>query len=79
MLGTVKYFDAKRGYGFIRSLGIDKDIFVHYSEIKLRGRKELLPGQEVSFRLVENDKGPQAEAVRIIADDDLDQTEEDGQ
>lgn len=66
MLGTVKYFDEKHGFGFIQSLGFEKDIFVHYSQIKLKGRKVLQPGQEVSFRLVEGEKGPQAEAVRVI-------------
>jgi cold shock protein len=65
MLGTVKFFDAKRGYGFIQCLGVEKDIFVHYSQIKVRGRKELEIGQEVSFRLVDGDRGPQAEAVHV--------------
>jgi len=68
MLGTVKFFDEKHGFGFIRCLGIEQDIFVHYSEIKVKGRKVLRPGQEVSFRLVEGDKGPAAEAVRILED-----------
>ncbi len=68
MLGKVKFFDDKHGYGFIESLGFDKDIFVHYSEIKVKGRKVLKPGQEVSFRLVQGEKGPQAEAVRPIDD-----------
>ncbi len=66
MLGTVKFFNEKHGYGFITSLGIEKDIFVHYSQIKGKGHKILKTGQEVSFRLVETDRGPQAEAVHII-------------
>ncbi|MDP2360218.1 MAG: cold shock domain-containing protein [bacterium] len=66
MLGTVKYFDEKHGFGFITCLGIDQDIFVHYSQIKAKGRKVLRPGQEVSFRLVEGEKGPAAEAVRVM-------------
>ena len=68
MLGTVKFFDEKHGFGFITSLGFDEDIFVHYSEIKSRGRKTLQPGQEVSFRLAQGEKGPQAENVRVIED-----------
>jgi CspA family cold shock protein len=68
MLGTVKYFDEKHGFGFITCLGVEQDIFVHYTQIKARGRKVLRPGQEVSFILVEGEKGPAAEAVRVIED-----------
>ncbi len=66
MLGTVKRFDDKHGYGFISCLGIEQDIFVHYSQIKVKGRKALRPGQEVSFTLVQGDRGPQAENVRVL-------------
>ena len=66
MLGTVKRFDDKHGYGFISCLGIDEDIFVHYSQVKVRGRKVLHAGQEVSFTLVRGERGPQAENVRVI-------------
>lgn len=68
MLGTVKFFDEKHGFGFISCLGIPQDIFVHYSQIKGKGRKVLRPGQEVSFILVEGEKGPSAEAVRVMED-----------
>jgi CspA family cold shock protein len=68
MLGTVRFFDEKHGYGFITSLGIEQDIFDHYSQIKLKGRKVLKPGQEVSFILVEGEKGPAAESVRVMED-----------
>jgi cold shock protein len=68
MLGTVKFFDEKHGYGFITSLGFAEDIFVHYTEIKGRGRRTLKPGQDVSFRIVQGEKGPQAENVRVIED-----------
>jgi len=70
MLGTVKFFDEKHGFGFITSLGIEGDIFVHYTEIRARGRKTLRPGQEVSFRLARGEQGPQAENVRVIEDAD---------
>jgi cold shock protein len=70
MLGTVKNFDEKRGFGFISSLGHKKDIFVHYSQIKRRGMKILKAGDEVSFRLVQGDTGPVAESVRLLDSDD---------
>jgi CspA family cold shock protein len=68
MLGTVRFFDEKHGYGFITCLGMEQDIFVHYSQIKLKGRKVLKPGQDVSFILVEGEKGPSAESVRLTED-----------
>jgi CspA family cold shock protein len=70
MLGTVRFFDEKHGYGFITCLGMEQDIFVHYSQIKLKGRKVLKPGQDVSFILVEGEKGPSAESVRLTEDPD---------
>lgn len=60
--GTVKWFDAKKGYGFIESEE-GEDIFVHYSAISEEGFKTLEDGQEVEFEIVEGDKGPQAENV----------------
>lgn len=59
MNGTVKWFNAEKGYGFI----VDEegnDIFAHYSAIQGDGYKTLEPGQEVSFNVVEGDRGPQA-------------------
>ncbi|MBM7625089.1 cold shock domain-containing protein [Sporohalobacter salinus] len=60
--GTVKWFDAKKGYGFIESEE-GEDIFVHYSAIEEEGFKTLEDGQDVEFEIVEGDKGPQAENV----------------
>ena len=68
MLGTVKFFDERHGYGFITTLGSDVDIFVHFSQIRAKGRKVLVPGQEVSFRLVDGEKGHTAEGVTVIDD-----------
>ncbi len=68
MLGTVKFFDERHGYGFISSLGMEKDIFVHFSQIRGKGHRVLKPGQDVSFRLVEGEKGPTAEGVTVIDD-----------
>ena len=60
--GTVKWFDNKKGYGFIkREEG--EDIFVHYSAIKGDGFKSLNQDEKVSFELVEGPKGPQASNV----------------
>ncbi|GAB3211638.1 cold-shock protein [Nocardia tengchongensis] len=61
--GTVKWFNAEKGYGFIaREDG--PDVFVHYSEIEGNGYKQLEEGQSVSFEITEGKKGPQAAAVR---------------
>ncbi|UGT40435.1 cold shock domain-containing protein [Nocardia yamanashiensis] len=61
--GTVKWFNAEKGYGFIaREDG--PDVFVHYSEIEGNGYRQLEEGQSVSFEITEGKKGPQAAAVR---------------
>lgn len=60
--GKVKWFDAKKGYGFIEKEDGD-DVFVHYSAIKADGFKTLEDGQEVEFEIVEGDRGPQAANV----------------
>ena len=58
--GTVKWFDNKKGYGFIATEE-GKDVFVHYSAIKLDKKfKSLREGTEVEFDLVEREKGLQA-------------------
>ena len=59
MTGTVKWFNAEKGFGFITVEGGD-DVFVHYSAITGEGFKTLEEGQQVSFEIVEGDRGPQA-------------------
>ena len=60
--GTVKWFNAEKGYGFISIPGED-DVFVHFSAINSDGVKTLEEGQEVQFDVVQGAKGPQAANV----------------
>jgi len=61
--GTVKWFNAEKGYGFISIQGED-DVFVHFSAINAEGFKTLEEGQEVEFEVVQGAKGPQAANVQ---------------
>ncbi len=65
MLGTVKWFNATKGYGFITSED-GKDVFVHYSAIDMKGFKTLEEGDKVEFEVVEGAKGPQAAHVKRV-------------
>jgi len=60
--GVVKWFDTKKGYGFIEQPGGD-DVFVHFSEIVGEGFKSLRAGEEVEFEIANSPKGPQAVKV----------------
>lgn len=62
MNGTVKWFNAKKGFGFI-SDETGTDVFVHYSALNMDGFKVLEEGDEVSFDVVTGEKGPQAANV----------------
>ena len=64
--GTVKWFNAKKGYGFI-SDEEGKDIFVHFSALEMPGFKVLEEGEKVEFEVVEGEKGPQAAKVVKIS------------
>jgi CspA family cold shock protein len=63
--GTVKWFNAEKGFGFI-SVDGESDVFVHYSAIKSDGYKTLAEGQHVEFDIVEGEKGPQAANVMAV-------------
>ena len=63
--GTVKWFNAEKGYGFITVEGDGQDVFVHYSAIDMTGYKVLEEGQQVVFEVGTGAKGPQAESVRL--------------
>ncbi|WP_025028278.1 cold-shock protein [Caldalkalibacillus mannanilyticus] len=60
--GTVKWFNAEKGFGFIEVEG-GNDVFVHFSAIQSEGFKTLEEGQRVEFEIVEGDRGPQASNV----------------
>jgi CspA family cold shock protein len=61
--GTVKWFNEKKGFGFITQADGGADVFVHFSAISSSGFKTLAEGQAVSFDLEEGKKGPQAANV----------------
>lgn len=64
--GTVKWFNAPKGYGFIIPDGGGEDVFVHYSVILMDGFKELFEGDRVSFEAIRGDKGQKAQnAVKL--------------
>lgn len=65
MIGKVKWFDSKKGYGFILDAE-GKEIFVHFSGIVKEGFKSLTEGQQVEYEIGESDKGRQAIEVRVI-------------
>ncbi|HEV7525289.1 MAG TPA: cold-shock protein [Acidimicrobiia bacterium] len=64
--GTVKFFNAEKGYGFISLEGGDKDVFVHYSNIQGSGYRTLEEGQKVEFDVAPGRKGDEAQNVRAV-------------
>lgn len=64
--GTVKWFNADKGYGFIAPDDATSDVFVHHSAIETDGYRSLQENQRVEYTTVQGDKGPQAEHVRPI-------------
>ena len=67
-IGTVKWFNSEKGFGFIQIENGNDEFFVHYSEVNSSGygRVNLIEGQKVSFEIGRNEKGPQAKNVRSI-------------
>ena len=63
--GTVKFFNAEKGFGFISREGGD-DVFVHFSNIQSSGYKTLDEGQQVEFDVAPGRKGEEAQNVRVI-------------
>jgi CspA family cold shock protein len=66
VIGTVKWFNASKGYGFIAHEG-GKDVFVHFSAIQSEGYRSLHEGDQVEFSIEESPKGPQAVNVTKTA------------
>ena len=64
--GTVKFFNAEKGFGFISREGGAKDVFVHYSNIQGNGYRTLEEGQKVEFDVAPGRKGEEAQNVRLI-------------
>jgi cold shock protein len=64
--GTVKWFNAEKGYGFIQQANGGADVFVHYSEIQGSGYRSLEENQKVEFEVGQGTKGPQAQNVRPL-------------
>lgn len=65
IVGTVKWFNDEKGYGFIAREG-ERDVFVHFRNIVGDGHKTLKEGQKVEFTIGEGQKGPQAENVKPV-------------
>jgi CspA family cold shock protein len=61
--GTVKWFNDKKGFGFIVDPLVGSDIFVHYSEIQINGFRTLKEGEDVEYELFEDEKGSRARNV----------------
>ncbi|MBE2896181.1 cold shock domain-containing protein CspD [Pasteurellaceae bacterium HPA106] len=62
-IGTVKWFNNAKGFGFIAEEGHDEDIFVHYSVIEMEGYRSLKAGQKVEFEAIHGDKGSHATKI----------------
>jgi CspA family cold shock protein len=66
VVGTVKWFNAEKGYGFITPDGGGNDVFAHYSAIQTSGYRSLEENQRVEFEITQGPKGPQAENIRPV-------------
>ena len=66
IIGTVKWFNGSKGYGFIEREG-GKDVFVHFSAIQREGFKNLTEGEKVEFSVEDGPKGPQASNVTVVS------------
>ena len=64
--GTVKWFNATKGFGFITPEDGSSDVFVHQSDIDVTGYRDLSEGQKVEFSIEAGEKGPKAARVRPI-------------
>lgn len=67
--GVVVWFDARKGFGFVKKEDGSGDLFVHYSNIVSEGFKTLEAQQKVEYEIGENQNGPQCVAVRVLLDE----------
>jgi CspA family cold shock protein len=74
--GKVRWFNNKKGYGFIQKDSDGKDIFIHYSAIDMEGYKTLKTNDPVEFEIVQGDKGPQAAGVKVAVAEQKDKKAE---
>ncbi|MFN8029094.1 MAG: cold-shock protein [Dermatophilaceae bacterium] len=65
-IGTVKWFNAEKGYGFIAPSDGSADVFAHYSAIDSSGYRSLNENDKVEFETTQGPKGPQAANIRVI-------------
>lgn len=65
-VGTVKWFNGEKGFGFITPESGEKDVFVHFSAINAAGYKSLQENQKVEFTVTAGPKGPQAQDVTVL-------------
>ena len=65
-IGTVKFFNASKGFGFIAPEGGGKDVFVHVTAVQAAGLRSLNEGQRVSFDIEADKKGPKAVNLKIV-------------
>ena len=70
-IGTVKFFNVEKGYGFIAPDDGAQDVFVHYSNITGTGYRTLEDGQRVEFDIVEGTRGPEARNIAVVDEDVL--------
>ena len=66
MAGTVKFFNAERGYGFIKPDDGGRDVFVHITAVERAGLKSLVEGQRISFDVEPDKKGKGPKAVNLV-------------
>ncbi len=66
--GTVKWFNASKGYGFIVPNDGGSDVFAHFSAIQMEGYKSLKQGQQVEYEVQDGPKGPQASNIRTVSE-----------
>ena len=64
--GRVKWFDSRKGYGFIELEDGSGDVFVHFTDIQGMGYRTLEEGQKVKFEIIDTDKGPKASNVETV-------------